>query len=98
MQGASVTTIHPSHDAIDISDVSISTDMTCRDCHSVDDELYLPCTEKFSPEAWNHQLVEINKHVDVLERLANLTTGKQQVALLITMGRLRGRVADSRIE
>lgn len=35
--------VHESHNPVDVSDVSLSTDVVCSHCHRSDEELEEPC-------------------------------------------------------
>lgn len=45
--------IHPSHDAVDVADVSYFVDVICRYCNKTDDDLGSPC--ELNPD-WQVQI------------------------------------------
>jgi hypothetical protein len=54
---------HSSHDTVDVSDISIVTDIACRNCDLTDERLSKPCPGfEFKQEKKVEILVEVRRH------------------------------------
>lgn len=89
---------HPSHNTLDISDVSLRFDLTCLFCNKHDEELEERCTAPFDLKWWNDHLADIEKIIDSMDQSTLRTTGLQRDALHASLMRLRARVADCKLK